>query len=221
MPSLGLVGASLNEVWQDTAPTDRRAPGRRRSRDSKNNRDRGRGSRATASSPVPPNYTCRQGFASEVGTLCDTYHQNFNSTFDDIMDVYQRDEEYKMTHKRDMGASSRECRKRVDETSYKMPMEADGRVSDGDGDYDTSSDNDSESDVEPEQKPVVSEPPSHKISKPTDSDLPRHADLLASLGEPNWTDLILYVLSGVLLIFILETFVKLGAGMRTARFNFS
>jgi hypothetical protein len=181
---------------------------------------------------LTPSYLCQQGVAGEDGALCDLYHQNFNSSFDDIMDVYQRDEEYRMTHARDREASGRKYREGVVEMP--TPPKSDAHIASSESDDGVnSSDHESDSDVEPDHTPPVTSNPSkaRNVAKQDNdvakqvhrsSDAPRHNNgVLASAGDPSWPDLALYVLSGVLLIFMLETFVKLGAGMRTARFNFS
>jgi len=213
-----LTGAPLNEVWNnnhDRVFTDKRAPGTKNYKTKKTTSSFPKKKKKDAESIAKsktPSYACV--FDKNPSPLCDMYTQGFNSSFDDIMDIYQRDTEYRKSH-----AEEEEEEEKIEEHPKYNNTEYDNDDPDSESDNDHPNDdaNDSDSYNEPPTTTPITSARLPKSSKnPVEGFFHPQMDTSPKPRQA-LMELAMFVLAGVMLIFILETFVKLGMGMRYRR----
>jgi hypothetical protein len=95
-----LTGASWDEVWANSESNlvhtaDRRAPGRGKKKVSRRN-DKAKVAMNTTHPTPHDAFACT--VEDQPDPLCDLYFRGFSSSFDDIMDVYQKDGQYRKSH---------------------------------------------------------------------------------------------------------------------------
>ena len=158
--------------------------------------------------PVYPNnnknntiaYDCIQN--NPPNPLCDLYFNGFSSSFDDIMDVYQKDEDYRKSRV-----------PKDDEYGYLGYAEHSDEDAD---DADDADDAEEHSDEDKESDKIELDLEKEKEKEENITTDREHFDQKDSLSRSQhvkWIDLVLYVVSGLILIFIFESFIKLGTAM--------
>ncbi len=193
-----LTGASWDEVWASSessiAPTaDRRAPKEGKRKASKKKV-------VTASSQRYPSSTNNKhpsphdSFACTIedppDPLCDLYFRGFSSSFDDIMDVYQKDSQYRNSHND------------IEENSSISTMSREEEM------------------VPPSHAPSKDHPQIQENNEPKyysskegwTEQVHKNNSQLLNIGA--------YLITGVLMIFILECFIKMGMAIAISNRSF-
>lgn len=194
-----LTGASWDEVWASSeatlAPTaDRRAPGHGKKKGSKKHSDKVKVSSSSLSSCGPkPHDSFSCTIEDPPDPLCDLYFRGFSSSFDDIMDVYQKDDQYRQSHRPPYHHSNNDNEGSVstDESEVHHVTSSSAPSSSLSSSLDHATKSSSNYN---HQKEGWTEHNEISITK-------RNTQLL-NIGA--------YLISGVLLIFILECFIKMG-----------
>jgi len=197
-----LAGASWDEVWASSessiAPTaDRRAPKEGKRKASKKRV-------VTTSSHRYPSTTNSKhhnhhpsphdSFACTIedppDPLCDLYFRGFSSSFDDIMDVYQKDSQYRNSHTD------------IEENSSIVSR-------------DTASAPSMSKDHDDHHSQIIQESNENKYSSTKEGwteQISKNNSHLLNIGA--------YLITGVLMIFILECFIKMGMAIAISNRSF-
>ena len=192
-----LSGAPLDEVWRDSDM--RKTAETKKVKKSRTKQD-------------PPKR--KKKVRKNKGPLCDLYTQGYSSSFDDIMDAYQ--------------SSHFDMKNNIDDDGADDDGGGGGVRGRGGGGGDTDDEEDEEEkegEEEEEEEEVEEEYAkrllSDKAPNHNTTHNPRPQYQLQELNIKStsvWPEFALYIVSGILFIFILESFVHLGASLQQDTF---
>ncbi len=200
-----LTGASWDEVWASSessiAPTaDRRAPKEGKRKASKKrvggggvvttSSHRHPSTKQSSNSPSPhDSFACT--IEDPPDPLCDLYFRGFSSSFDDIMDVYQKDSQYRNSH-HDIEENSS-----ISTTSREEEMTSPSHSKD---------------------HPQIQENNEPKYSSSKEG-WTEHTQYVHN-NNSQLLNIGAYLITGVLMIFILECFIKMGMAIAISNRSF-